>query len=131
MSMRRFAIVVLILFMLASIAIGAYAPATHAADNTGTTLVNPLGGDCSSNSTCVSSFLTSILKFVVKIGSVIVILMLVFVGYKFVAAQGEPGKITEARNMLLWTVVGALVLLGSQAIALGIEATVKAISAGS
>ena len=57
--------------------------------------------------------------------------MLVFVGFKFVTAQGEPGKISEAREMLLCTVIGALVLLGSKAIALGVDATVKALSGGS
>lgn len=99
---------------------------------TSITLANPLkGADCSrGNGNCLESFLRNILAFVIKIGSIVVILMLVFTGYKFVAAQGEPGKITEAREMLLWTVVGALILLGSQAIALGIEKTVQALSVG-
>lgn len=102
-------------------------------DTTGSTkLVNPLDeSSCSNDGTCLSSFLKSILEFVVKIGSIVVVLMIVYVGYKFVAAQGEPAKITEARNMLLWTIVGALILLGAQAIATGIEATIKAISTGS
>jgi hypothetical protein len=93
-------------------------------DGTGqiVTLLDPLG-----SGTSLESFLASILAFIVRIGTVIVILMLVFVGYKFVVAQGEPGKITEARSMLLWTVIGALVLLGAQAIASAIEATVKAL----
>lgn len=92
------------------------------------TLINPLGDNtCSANGTCLSSFLSSIMKFVVQIGSVIVILMLVFVGYKFVVAQGSDSKLTEAKQMLLWTIVGALILLGAQAISSGIEATVKAI----
>jgi hypothetical protein len=89
------------------------------------TLINPLKGGSN-----IKSFLSSILAFVVSIGSIVVILMLVFVGFKFVTAQGEPGKITEARQMLLWTVVGALILLGAQAIASGIEATVQALSVG-
>ncbi|MFA5998004.1 MAG: hypothetical protein WC814_01265 [Candidatus Paceibacterota bacterium] len=89
------------------------------------TLINPLKGGAS-----IESFLRSILAFVVRIGSIIVILMLVLVGYKFVTAQGEPGKISEARQMLLWTVVGALILLGAQAIATGIEATMQALSTG-
>jgi hypothetical protein len=93
--------------------------------NSGTTLINPLNGGAT-----LQGFLTDILGFVVKIGSIIVILMLVYVGYKFVAAQGDPVEISEAKNMLLWTVVGALILLGAQAIASGIQATVTAISAG-
>ncbi len=56
--------------------------------------------------------------------------MLVFVGFKFVVAQGSDTKISEARNMLLWTVIGALVLLGAQAISMGIKATVQALSVG-
>ncbi len=94
--------------------------------NTGPiTLINPLKGGGN-----LQSFLLNILDFVIQIGGVIVVLMLIFVGYKFVAAQGEPAKITEARSALLWTVVGALILLGSKAIAIGIEATVKALSVG-
>lgn len=92
------------------------------------TLVNPLGSNtCSANGTCLSSFLSSIMKFVVQIGSIIVILMLVFVGYKFVVAQGSDSKLTEAKQMLLWTIVGALILLGAQAISLGIQSTVQAL----
>lgn len=56
--------------------------------------------------------------------------MLVYVGFKFVTAQGSESEITAAKEMLLWTVVGALVLLGSKAIALGIQATVQALSSG-
>ena len=88
-------------------------------------LINPLKG--SGN---LMSFLQSILDFVIKIGTVVVILMMVFVGYKFVVAQGAPDKIKEARDALLWTLVGALILLGSKAIAFGIEKTVQAISVG-
>ncbi len=99
--------------------------------NTGVTLINPLNsGNCAPNGDCLMNFLTKILEFVIRIGSVVVILMMVYVGYLFVTAQGEPGKITTARQALLWTLVGALILLGSQAIALAIKATVAAISTG-
>lgn len=95
--------------------------------NTGRNIIlaNPLkgGGD-------VQTFLLSILDFVIKIGTIVVILMMVYVGYLFVVAQGKEAEIREARQALLWTVVGALILLGSQAIALGIEKTVQALSTG-
>ena len=98
-----------------------------------TQLINPLSGvDCSgTNGNCVSAFLGKILDFVIQIGTVIVILMLVFTGYKFVAAQGAPGAIEEARSMLLWTIIGALILLGAKSIQLGITATVQALGSGS
>ena len=56
--------------------------------------------------------------------------MLIYVGYLFVVARGVPGEITKAKDALLWTVVGALILLGAQAISLGIQATVAALSTG-
>jgi len=83
-------------------------------------LNNPL-----KSGTSLESFLKDILAYVIRIGTIIVILMIVFVGYKFVVAQGKPAEIEEAKKMLLWTVVGALILLGSQAIAIGIKATVQ------
>lgn len=99
---------------------------TRSTGNSSVTLLNPLG-----EGTSINSFLLSILKIITNtIGPVIVILMMVFVGFKFVTARGEPAKITEARQMLLWTVVGALILLGAQVIAIGIKATVEALSTG-
>ncbi|MFZ1074893.1 MAG: hypothetical protein WAN50_00775 [Minisyncoccia bacterium] len=90
------------------------------------TLTNPLG-----TGTTLNSLLTSILGFVVQIGSIIVVLMLVYVGFLFVTAQGNDSKLSQARNALLWTVIGALILLGAQGIALGIQATAQALSTGS
>lgn len=98
---------------------------TYAGDGTSVTLMNPLGQGAT-----VSSLITSILKFVVQLGSIVVILMLVYIGFLFVTAQGEPSKLTQAREALMWTVVGALILLGAEAIAQGIQATVSALSTG-
>lgn len=104
-----------------------YTPPTTPVNTGGTnvTLINPLGAG-----TSLTTLLNSVLKFVVQIGAVIVILMLVYVGFKFVVAQGNPAKIEEARRMLLWTIVGALILLGAQVIAIGICETTNALSTG-
>jgi hypothetical protein len=88
-------------------------------------LYNPL-----KSGTSLMSFLENILKVVIRIGAIVIVLMLVYVGFKFVTARGEPGAIKTAKDNLLWTVVGALVLLGATAIAKGIEATVQALGAG-
>ena len=89
------------------------------------TLINPLQGGAS-----LESFLGSILAFVIRIGAIVVVLMLVYIGYLFVVAQGEPAKLTEAKKALLWTIIGALVLLGAVAIKDGIIATVNALKVG-
>ncbi len=98
-----------------------------------TCLTNPLsvgGNGCNGSPVSIPQFIKAILGFVVQIGSVIVVLMLVYIGFLFVSARGEPGAITKARQALLWTIVGALLLLGAQVIASGIQATVNALSTG-
>ncbi len=91
----------------------------------GVTLINPLKGGAS-----LESFLGNILDFVIRIGAIVVVLILVYIGYLFVVAQGSDTKLTEAKKALLWTIIGALVLLGAVAIKDGIIATVNAISVG-
>jgi hypothetical protein len=87
-----------------------------------TTLINPLKAG-----TSLESLLSEILTFVVRIGTIVIVLMVIYSGFKFVMARGEPGKISEAREALMWTVVGALILLGAQAIASAIQATATAL----
>ncbi|MDB5244820.1 MAG: protein of unknown function with transrane region [Parcubacteria group bacterium] len=89
------------------------------------TLINPLGSGGTA-----SSFVSSIMDLVIRIGSIVIIFMLIYVGFLFVMARGNDAKLSEARKALLWTIVGALILLGAKAIALGIEATVQALSTG-
>lgn len=86
-------------------------------------LLNPLGAG-----TSIPKLLDDLLQFVITIGTIVVVLMVIYIGFLFVAAQGNKDKLQKTREMLLWTLVGALVLLGAKAIALGIQATVAAIS---
>jgi hypothetical protein len=69
-------------------------------------------------------FLLAILNSLIYIIFPIIVLMIVYTGFLFVAAQGNESKLSEARRALLWTVVGGLVVLGSVALALAIEATI-------
>ncbi len=106
---------------------------TSGTANNGLTYSNSSGNSGLHNPLKVNSLqqlMTAILGFVVKIGTVVVVLMLVFVGFKFVTSQGNSTEIQKARMMLLWTIVGALIILGAQAISLGVAATVTSISAG-
>ncbi len=91
-----------------------------------TELYNPLGDNSN-----LMTFVNTILNLITTtIGPIVIILMLVYTGFQFVVAQGNSTKIEEARRMLLWTVIGALILLGAEAISLAIRATVTGISGG-
>jgi Type IV secretion system pilin len=79
--------------------------------------------------TDLRSFLVMILNSLIYIVFPIIVLMIVYTGFLFVTAQGNESKLSEARRALLWTVVGGLVVLGSVALALAIEATVESFKA--
>lgn len=83
-------------------------------------LTNPFN-----NINSLPELLTAILKGVVEIGAIFLTLMIVYVGFLFVAARGNEEKIRSARDALMWTVIGGLILLGAEAISLVIQATVK------
>lgn len=65
---------------------------------------------------------------VIPIGAVIAVFCIIYSGFLFVTAQGNTEKLTKARSAFFWAVVGGLILLGSWAIATGIENTINAIS---
>ncbi|HEC94062.1 MAG TPA: hypothetical protein ENI56_01665 [Candidatus Kaiserbacteria bacterium] len=76
----------------------------------------------------ITELLNDILTYLVKIGTVFVILMIVYVGFKFTAARGNAGELEKVRIMFLWTVVGALVILGAHVISDMITSTIHTIS---
>lgn len=91
-------------------------------NNNPTAFCNPLGN------VTLYQFLYDILNAVVFIVFPFIVLMIVYTGFLFVAAQGNAEKLTKARSSLVWTVVGALVVLGAKALAMAIEATVADIT---
>lgn len=95
--------------------------------NVQTDAANPLEGAGISS---LAQLLVTILDVAILVIFPVVVLMIVYTGMLFVTAQGNPAKISAARSALLWTVIGALVVLGSKALALAIEATVEDIKAG-
>ncbi len=90
--------------------------------SSGKGLCNPL------KAKSIEAFLGDILDYVVKIGTIFIVLMLVFVGFKFTAARGNAGELEKVRTMFLWTIVGALVILGAHVISDMITSTINTIS---
>jgi len=75
----------------------------------------------------LNSFLRAILEGVIDIGTIVLIMMLVYVGFLFVAARGNSEKLQGAKSALVWTVIGGLILLGATSIQLVIQGTVDAL----
>ena len=70
-------------------------------------------------------FIKKVLDIVLSIGIPIIALFLIYSGFLFVTAQGNAGKLTEAKNTFIWTCVGAAVLLGAWVIANAIGETIN------
>lgn len=75
----------------------------------------------------LDEFLGAILDGIIYLGTIVLIMMLVYVGLKFVLARGNPEEISSARNALIWTVIGGLILLGAKSIQLMITGTVNSL----
>ena len=87
----------------------------------GAALNNPIGYSD------IYSFLTALLELATYIAFPIIVLFIVYVGFLFVSAQGKPEAIQKAQKYFFWAIVGALIVLGAQALAYAIEATVESL----
>jgi|SRR3989344_8340066 len=79
------------------------------------------------NSKDFYALIEAILLVLWKFGIPILVLFIVFAGFKYVTAQGNEAKVEEATKALWWSVVGGAVLLGARVIAAVIKATVGAV----
>lgn len=84
-----------------------------------TKVYNPLGKDIS-----IPNLIKKILDGALTIGIPIIALAIIYCGFLFVFARGNPEKLTKAKDALLWTLVGTAILLGSWTIAHMINTTV-------
>ena len=64
---------------------------------------------------------------VLPIGAVVVVLFVIYSGYLFVTAQGNPAKLETAKSAFLYACIGAVVLLGALTIAQVIQGTIDKI----
>jgi hypothetical protein len=89
-----------------------------------TRIANPLG----SNITDLPTFINVIVSFVLLIAIPIIVLAVIYAGFLFVTAQGNSEKLKKAKTTLLYTLIGAALLLGSFIIAKAIQGTVSQIT---
>ncbi len=75
----------------------------------------------------LNGFIKTLLEGVLKIGIPVIALAIVYCGFLFVGARGNSEKLGKAKSALLYTLIGAAILLGSWAIAMLISETVLAL----
>lgn len=73
-------------------------------------------------------FLEAILNVIVTIAFPVVVVMVIYTGFLFVTARGNEQKLSTAKTALVWTLVGAMIVLGAFVLANAISGTVDEIS---
>jgi hypothetical protein len=64
---------------------------------------------------------------VMPIAAVGVVIWIIWAGFSYVMAQGNPAKIKEAHQRLLWSLIGAGILLGAAGISAVVQKTIEAL----
>ena len=84
------------------------------------TLPNPL------NVCSIQDLIFLIAQIATYIGVIAAVIALIWVGFKFIAAQGKPEELTKARSMFFWIIIGIAVLIGASAIVTILKNTLTA-----
>lgn len=72
--------------------------------------------------------LVAVLNMITQIGAVVAVILFVWVGFKFITAQGKPNEINEAKKAFFTTIIGTAVLLGASVIAQIVVKTIFSIT---
>jgi hypothetical protein len=75
----------------------------------------------------IQEFVKNVLQNIVKLGIPLIALAIIYSGFLFVSAVGNPGKIEEAKTAFINALIGAALLLGAWGIAEIVVETVKAL----
>jgi hypothetical protein len=79
--------------------------------------------------TTIPELLLALVDLVFLIGVPIIVICIIYAGFLFVSAGDNESQIAKAKMVFMWTVIGALVLLGAKAIAMAIQETVLSLGA--
>ncbi|MCC2630673.1 MAG: hypothetical protein K0S38_482 [Candidatus Paceibacter sp.] len=89
-----------------------------------TQLCNPL----KSRYGTLCQVLVGLLTLITEIGALIAVILIIWTGFKFITAQGNPAKLGEAKRAFFAVIIGTAILLGASAIANVVVRTVFTIT---
>jgi hypothetical protein len=87
-----------------------------------TRLINPLD-----NISSIPEFFLAILDIVMIFAIPFVVIFIILAGFHYVTAQGNPDKLKQAHQALLYALIGGVLILGAQVLLTVIEGTVEQI----
>lgn len=90
-----------------------------AGDQTPLGIPNPLSTDS------IPGFVSLLLGIVIQIGGIFSVFFLIYSGFEYVMASGNPEKVSSAHRTFLYTVIGIAILLGAAVLARVICGTIE------
>lgn len=86
----------------------------------GVSLTNPLGNKN------LMEFLQDILDVIMVFAVPLIVFMIIYAGFLLVMDRGSEKNLKQAKNALLYAVIGGVIILGAQAILAVVQGTVDA-----
>ncbi len=69
--------------------------------------INQTGASCSTSG--VDSLIVSIVKIISYAVGVVAVIMIVYAGFLYITSGGDSGKITKAKNALIYAIIGLFI----------------------
>ncbi len=101
---------------------GTQSPGGTAPMSNSGSLTNPL------QSQTIREFILKIIDVILVFAIPIIVLYIMYAGFKFVTAGGDSGQISEAKKALMYAIIGGVIALGAKVIIEVIQGTVSALS---
>jgi hypothetical protein len=73
----------------------------------------------------INALLLSIVDLAIFLGSIVAVLMFVYIGFKFVMAQGNESELKEAKDWFMYAVIGTAILISSKVVVEVVQNTLK------
>jgi hypothetical protein len=96
----------------------------------GTPLLSPPLGNGTAGGTDLKTIFMNVLDVAQTIMIMVTTLYLIYSGFMFVTAKGDPSRLKKAQDSLLWGLIGAALILSAEVLAYGIGDTVKEVFKG-
>jgi uncharacterized BrkB/YihY/UPF0761 family membrane protein len=76
----------------------------------------------------IPTLVSTIVDQVANVGYFVIVFFILYSGFLFVTARGDEAGLKKAKEVFLWTVIGAAVLLGAKVLSAVIKGTVNQLS---
>ena len=73
----------------------------------------------------IPEFIEALLIFLVTLGTIVLVAMVVYAGFMFITAQGQPEKLKTAKATFFWVIIGGALVLGAWALSLVVKETIE------